>query len=329
MGMLMQCRRFLLNGIAFSIEAPSELSEYLEYYTLEPMDTVAQYHIVSTIRFVEEFDRTVYRTKISNDLYKGGEKSYYLFDQTLRISILELASHKIVSEIEILKKPLSCTTTLRNLLSSRRREQVMRARQHSIVQALRHAILYPYFIMLNQIESVALSHGSAFFQEGQSVAMIGFDGIGKSSLALLAQTEGATLLSDNFILYSKRSLFFVPDPLRLYTNGQGDAYGKKYEKIRVALQKVNTPRFIYTYLGERYYFKRGVANRLERYHQLFWDFLPEFLDLRRYLTFLALVNDQLDLNLLECEEGEDIVYYECMRATMSDNKRLYDDQRAV
>ena len=319
---------FSLNSINFNIDFPVDISNYLDYYTVDNKSDGNDFNIISKIRFVKKFDDLSYETKISNTIFMDKNKSQYFFDGSLRITIHQLTKKEISSTIEIKELYLSPLIKILNFFRPKKRKIVVQHTQHNVVQALRHAILYPYFVMLNQKHNIAISHGSAFIQNEKTTVVVGFDGIGKSTLATIAKEDGATLITDNFVLYDNESLFFVPDPLRVLSENNNHAYGKKYEKIKLITEKVKNPTFIYTYLGKEYSFQKKNIEYLKKNNKLFWNFLPEFIDMKKYLTFLEIVNTELDFNLVNIE-NIDFNYYECVRTNLKDNKRMMHDKQKI
>lgn len=323
-------KKFNLNDIAFEIELPTELEELYPFFSVSTELKKSDYSIYSKIIIADNIEVNKPKVKISNNFFKNIDNNWiYIFDSSISITINNLDKKAIHSTIHIKEFKVKNFIRLLNIFRKNKRNNVKRIIQANYVQALRHSILYPYFLMLNQKDNISISHGSSFInKDDKAISVIGFDGIGKSTIASLMKTDNYSLMTDNFIVYNNEFLFFVPEPLRLLDNNSF-AYGKKYEKIPLIHSKVYFDSFIFTYLGESFSFQKEDPSKLHKKNKYFWNYLPEFIDFQKYLTALEMINDNLNYDFKNVSTKKEFTYYESSRNNLHDNKRMVNELQKI
>lgn len=320
----MMKRTFSLNGIRFGIEYPYEIDRFADFFCPTFPSTGESYDIASKISIVTEFSLPEKRKTISNSIYHGTDKVSYFFNSHLAIHFRRTDSLKVSTVIEIKKTAPKLLTRVKRAVY-RRSDALF---ENIYVQALRHAILFPYFMLLNKKEKITLSHGTAFCFEGDAFVIIGFDGIGKSSIAKLVMHEGGEFITDNFVLLNEKAVFCVPDPIRLIDPGEGMYYGKRFEKYKIQSHHKKIALIAYTFLGPGYYFRGPISCDPNRLNQKLLSYLPEFYDFSRYCAVLNMA----DASLRFVDYPQNMKkhrFYECQRSDLIDNKRMIDDLLSI
>lgn len=83
-------------------------------------------------------------------------------------------------------------------------------------RSMRWAVHFPIFVLLRQLQGKRLLHAAAVARDGEAIVLAGLNGAGKSTLAWrLVESEGYSLLSDNFVLYDDHRIYGFPERLRL------------------------------------------------------------------------------------------------------------------
>jgi len=98
-------------------------------------------------------------------------------------------------------------------------------------------------------------------------------------------------------------------------------YGKKYEKIDCHIN-LPKPVFIYTYLGKDYQVVRNTKISFKKLNSLFWDYLPEFYDIKRFSVIFDLIEMEVSFSK---DFLDDFNIIEVQRYSLKDNKRLIDE----
>jgi len=307
-----------INGIQFHIDYFEDLNDLLDKYLGITSEIETKAEVVSKIVKVSEFDSVKCKKKISNSLMLLEDDSVlYYFSGNLRVRVYTFSKKSARLYIEVKEIRSSFMEKILKALLSRNHDSI---RLNDYMQAIRHALVFPYLVMMKIHYKVAISHGSAFCHRNKSYCILGYDGIGKSTL-ITEIPEEASVISDNFVIYNDEHLFSVPEPLRILGNGDNLIYGKNYVKIDRAPEKYDCPKFLFTYLGRKYSFKPFRDKTLKELNDSFWSFLPEFQDLSKFVVALDFVNGIL--------LGETYSYeypvFECERVELNDNKRALDE----
>lgn len=312
--------KFCLNQIDFNILYPEKISYLAQFFLQNTYQGDADITISSKIDFVDKLEIPENAIKISNSILKASNSILYWFNDNLQIKLIHVSCKEITSHIRLYYKKGYKTRIKALLRRSNLNEDYL---PFIYVQALRHAILYPYFVLMNANFGVTLSHGSAFCKNNKGFGILGFDGVGKSSIVSEVLQMSADVISDNFVLYDQNKIYFVPDPLRIYDKDTSHLFGKTFKKLDTKLEKISNTALIYTYLGNEYWIKKKDIALLNQINRSFFNFLPEFYDLNRYITVIKLFNP--DLNYVDLLNSQQVKLYECQRANIEDNRRLINE----
>lgn len=316
---------FSLNGVDFRIEYPADLLSIGTFFVRSTGASGAGLRIESTIVVADRLPAPSPVVRLSDRLFRDGEEIVYFFDGNLSVRVHDASGNSIRQTIAILPRRRKRAVLAEFVAGGARSGEFENA---LAVQAFRHAIVYPYFALLNLTRGVSLLHGSAVCFDDRGYAFVGFDGVGKSAIARAARSQGARLLSDNFLLCDERRVYAVPEPLRNRVSGRGQAHGKEFESMAGTREDAGLVALAYTWLGTDYFLKPGAPGLLEKLAEMFFQFLPEFHDLNRYLVALRFRNDDIRVRL-RARLPDPGRCFECQRATPADNRRLVHDIQAL
>lgn len=311
-------KKFSLYGINFKINYFDELDVLLDKYLneSEEINTIAD--VESEINKVKNFSKIAIKKTISNSLMILEDNSIiYQFSTNLRVRVFNFSHENANIKIEIKEYKLSLKRQIINFILLRKPNTFQ---LNDYMQAIRHALVFPYLLMMKEHYKVAISHGSAFSYKNKSYCIVGYDGIGKSTLVSTI-SKNAIIVSDNFVVYNDKNLFCVPEPLRIFGKGDNLIYGKSYIKLDNKNVKFNSPNFLFTYLGEKYFFGPNKFLTLKKLNTNFWNFLPEFQDLNRFIVALNLINEEI----VNDNYNYNFSLFECERVELLDNEKAIDE----
>jgi len=208
----------------------------------------------------------------------------------------------------------------KRLLAWRSAEEINRGR---LLYLTRIAVHFPIFALLKTKENVGIIHAAAVEKDGKAIVLTGYDGVGKSTLALyLCVRKGFRYVSDNFLFYDEKYVYPCVESARL-NEDSAIILGVPFTGNRIYGRIENQPEF-YTKCSRLYtsamflnYFSNEAA--LENADQSLFaniilsmkDYLPEFIDFRRFLSVAKLCGEA-------CGEHDDVAL-----DIFLDNTRLY------
>ena len=311
-------KTFSIYGINFKIKYFDELDVLLDKYLSESEDINTIAEVESEINKVKDFSKIAIKKTLSNSLMILEDNSIiYQFNTYLRVRAFNFSYENANIKIEIKENKLSFKRQIINFIFLRNPNPLQ---VNDYMQAIRHALVFPYLLLMKEHYKVAISHGSAFSYKNKSYCILGYDGIGKSTLVSNI-SKNATVISDNFVIYNDKNLFCVPEPLRVFGKGDNLIYGKNYIKLDNRNIKFNSPKFLFTYLGGKYFFGPNKFLTLNKLNTNFWNFLPEFQDLNKFIVALSLINEKIVNN----DYNYNFSLFECERVELSDNEKALDE----
>ncbi|MBF0454261.1 MAG: hypothetical protein HQL72_05505 [Magnetococcales bacterium] len=314
--------QFTLNSIAFDITAPPAMAWIMPFFIPQIIpnnQTIIKAVVQVELQLVDTLTPPETTTHFSDSIRQGKGLIWYRFHPNLALTFTHCQADKIAVRVQILYQD-NLKTRIKASLGS----NTLDFRNNLFVQGIRHGILFPYFFMMNRHHQAALTHGSAFVQQNRGYAILGFDGVGKSTLAALAQEQGLSILSDNFVLMNKEHLFFVPDPLRIRTTKGSHLYGKRFEPLPFYQESIARQQQCFITLGDSYRFHPDGALTLTDFNHLVFSELIEFYDFNRFLTALRLwVPSWPYQRSFPWMDNDKLAT--CQRATLDDNKRLLNE----
>lgn len=314
-------RRFGLNGVGFVVRYPRALADLGGFFDSGATRFAGEFGCVESTILLNPQAAVPVGTKISGRIHVSGDELTYRFDDQLLIRLARVEPGLVRQSIEV-RTGRRKRSVLAGLIEPG--EGIREFRTALFVQALRHAVVYPYFALLHLERGVSMLHGSAFSLQGRGFGVIGFDGVGKSAVADEARRRGALLLSDNFLVCDDRHLYAVPEPLRLRVTRGGHLFGKRFERLGAPVEKVELQGLVNTRLGGDYHLSPAEAGIGERLGEMFFRSLPEFHDLGRYLVALELRNGGCRVRPVD-RLPPARSWYENERSVPEDNARLIDD----
>ena len=311
-------RKFIINNVKVHIKYHPDLDELIYFFIPREdyEDNYSKISITSTINFTCTPPCLVDGVKISKSIRKNECKSSYLFNNGLLVNFQEVSSKHFVICIEI----FICSTWQAKL--KRSFIGYNNVTKNQFVQAIRHALVYPYLLLLQKNYNTLVSHGTAFLLNNKCYAILGFDGIGKSIIASLVCQQGGEILSDNFIVFDGTEIYGVPEPLRIINNQKNHYYGKRFIRIGLSHTKKILNSLIYSYIGNEYKFSLSDLDFMTITQQL-TNYLPEFYDYNRFCTVASVSNPEIIK--LKLPTLSDVKFYENQRADLEDNRKLLDD----
>ena len=174
-----------------------------------------------------------------------------------------------------------------------------------------------------------LLHGGAYVQDGAATVILGFDGVGKSSILEATRQIGSSLISDNFLLFDSTHVYFVPEPLRVFdgiTNGH--LHGKMFVPLHPTYEKVPAKKVVFVTIGKQYRLQRCEGVQIQRLVEHFFNSLPEFIDFAKYTTALYFSNSKFNYKR-KFSIDPTIPFYFCERASLRGNLRLINDIKSI
>jgi len=314
---------FSLENILFNINYPDTIEYIAHYFIPDASPCTCNIVINSTISFQDYYDYNKGK-KLSNTLWITPDNCLmYIFSGDLWIKIIKASQTSISSQIYINNHKIGLRKKISNIFS--KTDTWLNV---IIVQALRHAILYPFFLLMKLNKNVFLSHGAAFSINNEGYGIVGFDGIGKSSIVSEAMKTDAYILSDNFLLFDEEYIYFIPDPLRMLVDSGGIFWGKNFVKLNYVTSKVSVHKIIYTYLGSNYTISRLTHTEITNINNSIVGFLPEFNDYEKYLAAICMLNQDMSTKL-KYFKLPDLQYYQCERSSIDDNRRILSDVMSI
>jgi len=231
------CFKATNHKIRFSVDCdPKILSKiYSLHYWLEhslEKTTVKDINFNVSINEIDQFNDTNHDITYfyGNSLGKGENKIVYTLENWLRIEIHFELFLKINIQY-ILVKPHKLKDIVKSLLNRRMLRSINEER---IIRAMRFSLHFPIFYFLKKLGSYEIYHGSVVANKDRCLALMGFDGVGKTTSAVgLVKWFDYELLSDNFTILDE-SGFVVPfvDNLRLNNDSVLKLGLNRFRKIR-------------------------------------------------------------------------------------------------
>ena len=311
-------KKFNLNNILFKIKYPIELDRFIRFFSRESTDSQEIKSTIDSSIYIRQRPNVKILEKISNAMYRTDKGVLLHVGPFLKVLIQFLDHHNITSKLYI-----NISSSFRHRMKKILLMQTMEQLHHIYIQSLRHSMLFPYFALMNSL-GCRLLHGGAFVVNDKATLILGFDGIGKSSILESARQAGYVPISDNFLLCDSNLVYSVPEPLRIGGSKRPDLHGKTFFQLPEIFEKVGIGNIVFTTLGNRYELRKTGAIRLQRLSEFFFDTLSEFNDFTKYITALSfLITDFYYEKMVYINPG--ISFYECTRAIMDDNLRLIND----
>lgn len=176
----------------------------------------------------------------------------------------------------------------------------------------RMGLHFPVFFILETFKNAGLLHASAVAKTNKALVLTGFDGVGKSTLAIyLCQQYGYEIISDNFLLYTPEA-YILPflENTRL-SNASVDRLGIKAGKEIYGRYEVNIGTYVadpvpvpaqaiaFNYFANDNILESIPSGHMVKYLLAINNYAPEFIDYNKFSAILGLVTRGGKTNLRE------------------------------
>lgn len=167
----------------------------------------------------------------------------------------------------------------------------------------RIGIHFPLFLLLRTEENIEIMHAAAVARGGKSVILAGYDGVGKSTLALyLCLNCGFQYVADNFLLYDDTYVYPFVESARmnedsLYALGlpcTGNRIHGRVEVIPPSFAKgvpLNLSAVYFNSISNTDVIEVMSKEQMKRNILAMEDYLPEFIDYKYFLSVVSFVSD--------------------------------------
>ena len=185
----------------------------------------------------------------------------------------------------------------KKILGRRSQAEINRER---LLYLTRIGVHFPIFSLLETEENIEIMHAAAVEKGGKAIVLAGYDGVGKSTLALyLCLKKGFQYVADNFLLYDGTNIYPFVESARLSEDsiralGLSYAGNKIYGRIEV-LPRFYTDRsslkasaVFFNYLSDADALEEADKHQLKNKILAMKDYLPEFIDYRQFLSVVKL-----------------------------------------
>jgi ABC-type cobalamin/Fe3+-siderophores transport system ATPase subunit len=192
----------------------------------------------------------------------------------------------------------------------------------------RIGIHFPIFLFLRTNENIEIMHAAAVEKDGEAVVLVGYDGVGKSTLAMyLCLKNNFQYVADNFLLYDEKCIYPFVESARLSEDSVKQlglpSTGKRiHGRVEVLPQlytsrlSLNVSAIFFNYIsGEDFPLKIEKIDKKKLKNRILTmeDYLPEFIDYKQFVSVVRLTEG---LEFSQCKEF--------VLDRFLENKRLYN-----
>jgi len=167
----------------------------------------------------------------------------------------------------------------------------------------RIGIHFPIFLFLRTNENIHIMHAAAVEKGGEAVVLVGYDGVGKSTLAVyLCLKNNFQYVADNFLLYDDKKIYPFVESARL-SEGSIKQLGLPYRGKRIHGRVEILPQFytsilplkvkaiFFNYISGKdspLKIEKIDKKKLKNWILTMEDYLPEFIDYKQFLSVVKL-----------------------------------------
>lgn len=167
----------------------------------------------------------------------------------------------------------------------------------------RIGIHFPLFLLLRTEADIRIMHAAAVAREGKSVILAGYDGVGKSTLALyLCINCGFQYVADNFLLYDDTYVYPFAESARMnedslcalslpFTGNRIHGRVEFVPPLFVKDARLNISAVFFNSISNTDSIEAISKEQMKRYIMAMEDYLPEFIDYKYFLSVVSFVRD--------------------------------------
>ena len=167
----------------------------------------------------------------------------------------------------------------------------------------RIGIHFPLFFMLKTKENIGVMHAAAVAKGGKSVVLAGYDGVGKSTLALyLCLKCGFQYVADNFLLYDDTYVYPFAEGARMNDDSLRALDFKCAGKRIHGRMEVIPPSFVediplslsavyFNSISHTDVIEEMSKEQMKKNIMSMENYLPEFIDYKYFLSAVNLANN--------------------------------------
>jgi len=167
----------------------------------------------------------------------------------------------------------------------------------------RIGIHFPIFFVLRTNENIEVMHAAAVEKDGNAVVLVGYDGVGKSTLAMyLCLKNNFQYVADNFLLYDEKCIYPFVESARLsedsvkqlslpWTGNKVHGRVEVLPQICTSRLSLNVAAIFFNYIsGEDSLGKIEKTNKRKLKNRILAmeNYLPEFIDYKQFLSVVKL-----------------------------------------
>lgn len=172
-----------------------------------------------------------------------------------------------------------------------------------LLHITRIGIHFPLFLLLKTEENIGIMHAAAVAKEGKAVILAGYDGVGKSTLAMyLCLNYGFQYVADNFLLHDDKYVYPFVESARLNEDSlralglpcTGNRIHGRVEVIPPSFAKdapLDLSAVYFNSISNIDVIEVMPKEQMKRNILAMEDYLPEFIDYKHFLSVVSFVSD--------------------------------------
>ena len=184
-----------------------------------------------------------------------------------------------------------------------RRVPAHETNRERLLYITRIGIHFPLFFLLKTEENIGIMHAAAVAREGKAVILAGYDGVGKSTLAMyLCFNFGFQYVADNFLLYDDKYVYRFVESARMNEDSlyalslpcTGNRIHGRVEVIPPSFAKDTALKLSAVYfnsISNTDVIEVMPKEQMKRNILAMGDYLPEFIDYKYFLSVVSFVSD--------------------------------------